>query len=132
MRARASYWEVPVDDRAPLANEWVVLCDSPTFSACLAGQELSNAPVAGEAHRASAFDAVWSVEPDVVRDVARAAVGIAASTVPQVFDATRARLGHPPTFGHDVMRTMTVLTNRIIAELDRTSTRRPTGARRPP
>ena len=123
---RSTYWEIPVAEQAPIAREWAVLCDSPTFSACLVGRELPGAPVPGRASdRGPAFDAVWSVEPDVVREVARAAVGVAAGAVPQVFEVTRARLGQPPVITHDVVRTMTTLTNRIIGTLDRPALRRP-------
>lgn len=137
---RAAYWEVPVDERAPLAREWAVLCDAPGFGAVMVGRELPAAPRPGHGRRDPAFEAAWSVEPDVVREVARTAVTIASAHMPDIVEATRARLGHPPVITHDVVRTMTRLTNRIVGELDRSVARssvRPPGrpdarAGRPP
>jgi hypothetical protein len=67
---------------------------------------------------APAFDALWTVEPLPVREVARAALetaeGVGAGA-PELHVA----LQGPPVAKYDVLRAATSLTNRVVAYLDR-------------
>jgi DICT domain-containing protein len=87
-RRRDRLWEVPIEPTTPIAREWVVLCDSPTFSACLAGAELPDAE--------RTFEVLWTTEPIVVRDVARIAAGIASTHAPALTPSSRRRSRHRP------------------------------------
>jgi DNA-binding transcriptional MerR regulator len=79
--------EVPIGGAEPVADEWAVICLAPGYSACLIGWETVGATGVADADRT--FDALLSVEPSVVREVAGAAVTIAAAGEPGI--AVRAR-----------------------------------------
>jgi DICT domain-containing protein len=103
--------EVRIEPTTPIAREWVVLCDSPTFSACLAGVEL---PDAGERR----FEVLWTTEPIVVRDVARIAADIASTDAPALDAIVKGALQAPAVTNYDSVRTTTALTNRVVAYMD--------------
>ncbi|CAN0481434.1 unnamed protein product, partial [Phaeothamnion confervicola] len=58
---------LPVD--AALNREWLVVCDAGDLPACLAAVELPGRSGAGASERT--FEAVWSLDPRVVRDASR-------------------------------------------------------------
>ena len=78
---RAAPIEVGLRSDAPLLREWAVICDAPGFSACLAGIERP-ARLAGEGRRT--FEAVWSLDPEVVRDATDAALTLRAKHAPRI------------------------------------------------
>jgi MerR family transcriptional regulator, light-induced transcriptional regulator len=110
-RRRDQLWEVRIEPTTPIAREWVVLCDSPTFSACLAGVEL---PEIAE----RTFEVLWTTEPIVVRDIARVAAGIASAQEPALNAIVKAALQAPAVTRYDSVRTATALTNRVVAYMD--------------
>jgi DICT domain-containing protein len=61
--------EVPVPFDAPLNREWVLVCDSPDYPGCVIGWERPE--TADVAERDRRFEALWSVDPRVVRHAAR-------------------------------------------------------------
>jgi DNA-binding transcriptional MerR regulator len=61
-RPRQAPLEVPIRASEPVAREWVIVCESPGFAACLAGWER---PHDSPAQRA--FEAIWTVEAPAVR-----------------------------------------------------------------
>jgi MerR family transcriptional regulator, light-induced transcriptional regulator len=109
-RRRGALWEVPIDPATQLAREWVVICDSPTFSACLAAVELPPADV-------RIFETLWTTEPAVVRDVARVAAAITVARQPALTETLRDALQGPLTHGYDSVRATTSLTNRVVGHL---------------
>jgi DNA-binding transcriptional MerR regulator len=86
--------EVPIPGSEPIADEWAVICLAPGYSACLIGWETVG--TAGLADEERAFDALLSVEPAVVREVAGAAVTIAAAGEPRIGERARAHLDRIP------------------------------------
>ncbi len=110
-RRRDQLWEIRIEPTTPIAREWVVLCDSPAFSACLAGVELPDA-----AERT--FETLWTTEPIVVRDVARVAADIASNQDPALDAIVTPALQAPAVTNYDSMRTTTALTNRVVAYMD--------------
>lgn len=112
---RGTPTEVPVEAAAPVLNEWAIICDARDRAACLIGWELpGQADVAQHARR---FEAMWSVEPPVVRDAALIVIDIATS-VDERHAELRSHLGVvPPTDTHTV-RFAQALTVRIIAYLE--------------
>jgi MerR family transcriptional regulator, light-induced transcriptional regulator len=86
--------EVPIATGEPIADEWAVICLAPGYSACLVGWETVGATGRPEAKRT--FDALLSVEPSVVREVASAAVAIAAVGEPKVAEQARGYLDRIP------------------------------------
>jgi DNA-binding transcriptional MerR regulator len=86
--------EVPISDSEPIAHEWAVICLAPGYSACLIGWETVG--TAGLPDEERAFDALLSVEPAVVREVAGTAVAIAAAGEPAIGERARAYLDRIP------------------------------------
>jgi DICT domain-containing protein len=86
--------EVPILSSEPVADEWAVICLAPGYSACLIGWETVAAAECPDEERA--FDALLSVEPAVVREVAGAAVAIAAEGEPEIGERARAYLDRTP------------------------------------
>ena len=86
--------EVPISGGEPVADEWAVICLAPGYSACLIGWETVGATGLPEDERT--FDALLSVEPSVVREVAGAAIGIAAQGEPRVAEGALAYLDRIP------------------------------------
>jgi MerR family transcriptional regulator, light-induced transcriptional regulator len=107
--------EVPLRGSDPLSREWAVVCDAPGHAVCLAGWE---PPGSGSDGRERSFEAIWSVEPDVVREAARICAGIAASARPALVERARARLdAHPPRPAAEQLRLATAITARALAHL---------------
>lgn len=105
-------WTVAVGADTPIAREWAVICDSPTFAACLVGVEQ---PGDGPQRL---FEAMWTVEPPVVRAALRTVLGIATEAAPALADQIPDRVREPAVATYDALRAATSVTNRTIAYLD--------------
>jgi DICT domain-containing protein len=105
--------EVPLPLASPLRREWAVVCDGPSFGACLAGCERPGAAARGR------FEAVWSVEPEVVRRAAQLAVDLARRHGADVPPGAVPVPAPPPGGPVTVARWATAVTNRIVEYLDR-------------
>ena len=107
-RTSGSADEVALPAPAPLRREWAVISAGPSFAACLTGWA-----------RPPGFEAIWSVEPDVVRLAVRVGLALAERHAPELGS-------HPPGLAdlvpdHDAgsIHAATAITNRIVAYLDR-------------
>jgi DICT domain-containing protein len=108
--------EIPVERAHPLAREWAVVCEAPRHAVCLAGRE----PPPGDASPAKerVFEAVWSVEPDVVREAAHACLEIAGRVRPELVQGARERLdSRSARTADDQLRLATAITNRAFSYL---------------
>jgi DICT domain-containing protein len=102
--------EIPLDPSSPARREWSVVCDSPRFSACLTGWERPGST--------RNFEAIWSVEPEVVRHVALASNRRARQTAPDAADRAARRLADAPApIGANELRVSARLTSRMAAYL---------------
>jgi DICT domain-containing protein len=72
---------VDLPEDAPMRSEWVLVCDAPDYPAMLTAWELPGQSTLPDQLRL--FEAIWTVEPGVVRDAARACA------------ATAQQLGYP-------------------------------------
>jgi len=106
--------EVPLPAPSPLRREWVVLCDAPDATACLSAWERPR--LTSSEHEERRFEAVWTVEPAVVRDGTRAALGLASEAEPELA-FPRPELLDAPAAPAAVLRRATALTNRVVAYL---------------
>jgi DICT domain-containing protein len=98
--------QVALPPDAPLTREWSVTCDAPASAATLAGWERPD----------GRFEAVWSVEPEVVRLATELGRALAGQLAP------RLAVEPAPTTSLDAatgLRRATALTNRAFAYLDR-------------
>jgi len=117
-RPRRGAVEVALPAGSPLRREWAVICAGPGWGACLAGWERPVRPAEAPGQRP--FEAVWTVDPDVVRHAARLALRLAAQHAPELGPWDEGDLGdHAPPDASTVARRATELTNRIVAYLDR-------------
>jgi DICT domain-containing protein len=90
---RDSPVEVPMPRAHPLHREWALVCEGQDFALCLTAWELPESGRGPDGMRR--FEAVWSVEPEVVREASRICCAIAAARRPAVAEAARARLEAP-------------------------------------
>jgi DICT domain-containing protein len=109
--------EVALTRDAPLRREWAIVCDAPDASACLAGVELLPARASRRQRR---FEAVWSVEPAVVRHAVEVAVDIVRNEHPSLEALARDVRTRALVEPLATPIRMTALTNRVIAYLDTT------------
>jgi DNA-binding transcriptional MerR regulator len=103
--------ELPLAADSSLQREWFVVCDAVDAAACLIGTERLAAQ-RGERRR---FEAVWSVDPAVVRtatEVAAAMAGADGAAALAIVERAQARPA-------DLWLRATALTNRVVSELDR-------------
>jgi DICT domain-containing protein len=105
--------EVPIEHEHPLCREWGLVCDAPDYSAFLAAWERPGQD--GTPDAARRFETVWSVEPELVREAARVAAGIAEQSAPDLVPAVRERLADTPPPSADEFRLVGALTNRMVA-----------------
>ena len=105
--------EVPIDREVPLSREWGVVCDAPGHAACLVGWER---PHSGKDDGGRMFEAIWSVEPEVVRGASRICAELAGQRDDELVAPFRRRLAadpEPPT--KDQLRLATAITSRALA-----------------
>src|SRR4051812_22201503 len=104
--------EIPLAVGHPLIREWAVISDSEAGGACLFGWEPPR-----DRGEPRVFEAVWSVEPDVVREAARICARVAPE--PGVRPDVVARLteGEAAAVAADQLRLATALTARALAHL---------------
>ena len=109
--------ELPIDRTAPASREWALVCDGDGYAACLAGWELPGQDGTPDMQRR--FEALWSIEADVVREATGVALELASQSAPELVSAVPARLRRPPAPGSEDLRVLTSLTNRMLAYSER-------------
>jgi MerR family transcriptional regulator, light-induced transcriptional regulator len=108
--------EVPISGGQPIVDEWAVICLAPGYSACLIGWETVDATGLPEDRRT--FDTLLSVEPSVVREVAGAAVAIAAEREPRIAEQARGYLDRiPDSSQRSQLRLAAAITARAFASM---------------
>jgi DICT domain-containing protein len=108
--------EVAIPYDSPLNREWFIVCDAPDQPACLAGWERPGQSATPDAHRR--FEAVWSVDPVVVRDAARACAGLVDALRPGQEPWEWPELSDAAAPGSADLRRASRLVNRMIGYLD--------------
>lgn len=104
--------EVPLGPDDAMLSEWVVVCESAELPACLVGWE--RPPGNGRGPRV--FETMWTLEPAVVREAARACVELVARTAPELVGELRERLAAPaPAAGEGQVRAAVGLATRVAA-----------------
>ncbi|MCX6395478.1 MAG: MerR family transcriptional regulator [Propionibacteriales bacterium] len=103
---------------APMRREWAVICDAPASAACLTAWELPGQVNVPDRNRV--FEAVWTVDPAVVRDAARVAASLAADAGVAAARPLVDELSEPVTRAASAAAA-DALFNRVIAYADRLS-----------
>jgi MerR family transcriptional regulator, light-induced transcriptional regulator len=104
--------EIPVGTTDALGHEWAVIVDAPGFCACLVGWEK---PDPGPERT---FEAVWTMEPSVVRRAAQVGASLAAREAPDWSERLLERLADRPLAVESPAPGLTALTNRMLTYLD--------------
>src|SRR4051794_2980771 len=105
--------EIPIGSADALGHEWAVIIDAPGYAACLVGWET---PEPGRV-----FEAVWTMEPPVVRRAAQVGAALAARAAPEWSERLLALLADRPLAVESPAPGLTALTNRMIGYLDATA-----------
>jgi MerR family transcriptional regulator, light-induced transcriptional regulator len=107
--------ELPIDPAAPLNREWAIVCEAPGHSACLAGVELPAARRRRD--RAREFEAIWSVEPEVVRTAVEICVAMTRRSDPELADKLAGRAAPAAPATADQLRLAAAITTRTLGAL---------------
>ncbi len=105
--------EVPIDPADPIGREWSVICDAPSFAACLSAWERPGQDEVDDMSRD--FETFWSVEPALVREASRTFCSIMGRAAPEVGERMRPALEEPIDEQAGDRATLTSLTNRMVA-----------------
>ncbi len=107
---------VHLPDDAPMRREWVVVCESAEYPAMLTAWELPGQSTVPDRRRL--FEAIWTVQPAVVRDAARACAQIAVqlghqNATPLLYELAE----NPPLPPLELLNAASLL-NRVVAYVD--------------
>ena len=105
--------EVPIDSSEPLGREWSLVYDAPAFGAVLSGWERPGQDDVADLERR--FEALWSVEPELVRDASTVAYGIVERVAPDAVEGIEDLLARPVEPQQPSLSQLTALTNRMVA-----------------
>jgi MerR family transcriptional regulator, light-induced transcriptional regulator len=108
-RPRQAPIEVPIRASDPVAREWVIVCESAGFAACLAGWER---PLEAPGERA--FEVVWTVEAQAVRLAAQICWQLASQGAPRLLADLRERLYDAPVAREHELRSALRLSTRMV------------------
>lgn len=104
--------EVPVPDDSPLRREWALICDAPDTPACVTAWERPGQDRCRDQDRI--FEALWSVDPQVVRSAARIGTGLATAAIPHITERLATRLREEPDPSSADLRRATGLIERTL------------------
>jgi DICT domain-containing protein len=110
--------EIPVEPADALGHEWAVIVDAPGFAACLVGWETPRG-ASGE----RVFEAIWTLDPAVVRRAVQVGAVLAGRACPQLGARIEALLVDRPLAVEAPAPGLTALTNRIVGYLDAVAAR---------
>ena len=111
--------EVPIAPEDVLGNEWAVVIDAPGYAACLLAWETPESQ--RDDHLPDVerrFEALWTLDPRVVRRAALVGAALAARAGAHVGERLEAVLRDRPLAFEAPASALTALTNRIVADLD--------------
>jgi DICT domain-containing protein len=105
--------EIPVEAGDALGHEWAVIVDAPGFAACLVGWETPSSET-----RERVFEAIWTMDPAVVRQAVQVGAVLAGRSCPVLGARLDALLVDRPLAVDSPAPGLTALTNRIVGYLD--------------
>jgi DICT domain-containing protein len=110
---------IPITRDDALGNEWAVVVDAPGYAACLLAWET---PESQRDHhlpeRDRCFEALWTLDPDVVRRAALVGAALAGRVKPSLGREVEEMLLDRPLPFETPAPGLTALTNRIVGYLD--------------
>jgi DICT domain-containing protein len=105
--------EIPVGTADSLGHEWAVIVDAPGYAACLVGWETPE-----KSPPTRTFEALWTMDPQVVRRAAQVGAALAGASAPAWSERLQAMLADRPLAVESPVAGLTALTNRMIHYLD--------------
>ena len=103
--------EIPVGQADAIGHEWAVVVDAPGFAAALVAWETPDP-------QQRIFEAIWTMDPVVVRRAAQVGGQLAARRAPEWSERTLALLEDRPPAVDSPSPALTALTNRMLTHLD--------------
>ena len=111
--------EVPIEPDAALGNEWAVIVDAPGYAACLLAWEQPERDRGGAGHDPDRrFEALWTIDPGVVRRASRVATRLAGRADPELGRRLERALEDRPLAAESPAPALTSLTNRMVGYLE--------------
>ncbi len=110
--------EVPLQPGDGLANEWAVVVDAPGYCACLLAWEQPRSADGAVPDLERTFEAVWTLDPRVVRRAAEAGGTLARRADAALGERLEGLLSERPLAMEQPAAGLTALTNRMIGYLD--------------
>src|SRR3954454_3783748 len=104
--------QIHVDRDHQLQREWAIVCLAPGASAALAGWEPPGQNDVPDAERV--FEAIWTVDPELVYEAAEAAASLAERESRSVAEQMRDRLGPRPAPSGPDVRGVAALARRMV------------------
>jgi len=104
--------EVALPADSPVLREWVLVCDAPGFSACVAGWELPSP--SGTADRDRRFETVWTLDPGSVRAATTVGLALLHESDPEQADDLAASLSRVTGAPSPELQRATALFARIV------------------
>jgi len=101
--------EVPIVGSDPVAREWAIVCESPSFGAVLAGWERPR-----ETPGERMFEAAWTIEAPAVRLAAQVCLRLATAAAPELLDGLDERLDSAPVAREHELRSAIQLSTRMV------------------
>ena len=101
--------EVPIEESDPVAREWSIVCESPSFGAVLAGWERPR-----EAPGERMFEAAWTIEAPAVRVAAQVCLRLTNAAAPDMLDGLDQRLDSTPVAREHELRSAIQLSTRMV------------------
>src|SRR3954454_22699499 len=96
-----------------LNREWAIVCFAPGASAALAGWEPPGQDDVADSERR--FEAIWTVDPELVYEVVDAAASLAEGEAPDVADRIRDAVGARPAPSGPDVRGVAALARRMVS-----------------
>jgi MerR family transcriptional regulator, light-induced transcriptional regulator len=103
--------EIPIDSSDPVAREWAIVCESPSFGACLTGWER---PGEDGNRGERVFEAAWTIEAPAVRLAAQVCLRLAATAAPELVEDLAERLDSTPVAREHELRSAIQLSTRMV------------------
>jgi DICT domain-containing protein len=110
--------EVPLETDDALGNEWAVVVDAPGYSACLLAWEQPRPARKSLPDRERQFEAIWTLDPRVVRRAAQVGASLARRADDALGDRMEGLLAERPLAMEQPAPSLTSVTNRIVGYLD--------------
>jgi DICT domain-containing protein/predicted DNA-binding transcriptional regulator AlpA len=114
--------EIPITADDAIGNEWAVVVDAPGYAACLLAWETPESQRDRRertlADRDRRFEALWTLDPRVVRRASVAGAALVARSAPEIGRRLLAELDDRPLAFEAPAPGLTALTNRILGYIE--------------